>query len=99
MATRQGTVKKTAFSEFQNIRANGIIAIKLVSTDELAWVKPTTGKSEIILISKMGHSIRFNEEDVRETGAEHAEKRDGDREQGTDVAEEGPGSVAPCGHA
>jgi DNA gyrase subunit A len=68
MATRQGTVKKSPISEFKNIRANGIIAIKLSADDDLVWVKPTTGKDEVILISQQAHSIRFNEQDVRETG-------------------------------
>ncbi len=68
MATKQGTVKKTAIEEFQNIRANGIIAIKLADTDELSWVRPTTGEDEVILITKNAFSIRFNETDVRETG-------------------------------
>lgn len=68
MATKQGTVKKTTLEEFANIRANGIIAIKLADNDELSWVKPTTGKDEVILITRQAHSIRFNEGDVRETG-------------------------------
>jgi DNA gyrase subunit A len=68
MATKQGTVKKTPISEYSNIRANGIIAIKLASGDELSWVRPTTGNSEVILITKFAQSIRFSEKDVRETG-------------------------------
>ncbi len=68
MATKQGTVKKTSLEEFANIRANGIIAIKLAGTDELTWVKPTNGHDEVILITRNAHSIRFHEQDVRETG-------------------------------
>lgn len=68
MATKLGTVKKTPISEYSNIRANGIIAIKLAAGDELSWVRPTTGKDEVILITKFAQSIRFSEEDVRETG-------------------------------
>ena len=67
-ATKNGTVKKTPISEYSNIRANGIIAIKLSLGDELIWVKPTKGNDEVILITKMAHSIRFNEQNVRETG-------------------------------
>lgn len=68
MATKLGTVKKTSLEEFQNIRANGIIAIKLADTDELIWVRPTSGSDEVILITKEAMSIRFHESDVRETG-------------------------------
>jgi len=68
MATRLGVVKKTALEEFENIRANGLIAIKLADDDELAWVKPTTGDNEVVLITKKARSIRFNEDDVRATG-------------------------------
>lgn len=68
MATKKGTVKKTEIKEFDNIRSNGLIAIALTNDDELIWVKPTTGESEIILVTKEAKSIHFKEEDVRETG-------------------------------
>lgn len=68
MATRKGLVKKTLLTEYDNIRSNGIISIKLDDTDELAWVKPTTGESEIILVTRQAKSIHFRETDVRETG-------------------------------
>jgi len=68
MATEQGTVKKTDISEFEQIRSNGLISIRLAENDNLIWVKPTTGNNEIILITKNGRSIRFNEKNVRETG-------------------------------
>lgn len=68
MATKLGTVKKTAIAEYDNIRSNGLIAITLVGNDELIWVKPTTGESEIMLVSQQAKSIRFKEEDARETG-------------------------------
>ena len=67
-ATKKGTVKKTLISEYNNIRANGIIAIKINAGDELIWVKPTKGDDSIILITKFAHSIKFNETNVRETG-------------------------------
>jgi DNA gyrase subunit A len=67
-ATKKGTVKKTKLSEFESIRSNGLISIKLEKEDELGWVVPTTGEDEIILITKFGRSIRFKEEDVRDTG-------------------------------
>jgi DNA gyrase subunit A len=68
MVTKDGIVKKTDIKEFEKIRANGLIAIKLQSKDELAWVKPTTGEDEIILITAEGKSIRFSEKDVRPLG-------------------------------
>lgn len=68
MATKKGTVKKTALKDFDNIRSNGLIAIALADNDELIWVKPTTGESEIILVTKEAKSIHFKESDVRETG-------------------------------
>jgi DNA gyrase subunit A len=68
MATKYGVVKKTKLEEFENIRSNGLIAINLDDNDELIWVKPTKGTNEIILASKNAKSIKFNEQDVRETG-------------------------------
>jgi DNA gyrase subunit A len=68
MATNMGTVKKTDITEFSNIRSNGLISIKLDAGDELKWVRPTTGEDDIIIITKMGRSIRFKESDVRQTG-------------------------------
>ncbi len=68
MATKKGTIKKTLISEFANIRANGIIAIKLASDDDLIWVRPTDGNDDIILITRNAQSIRFTEKDIRETG-------------------------------
>jgi DNA gyrase subunit A len=68
MATKKGVVKKTTLSEYDNIRSNGLIAITLMPNDELIWVKPTTGKNTIILVTQEAKSIHFKEEDVRETG-------------------------------
>ncbi len=68
MATKNGIVKKTAISEFEHIRKNGMIAIKLNSGDELSWVKLTNGNDQIIIITKNGMSIKFSEKDVRPMG-------------------------------
>ena len=67
-ATRQGTVKKTALSEFGNVRKGGIIAITIDPTDTLIDVKLTNGSNEVVLITREGMSIRFNEEKVRSMG-------------------------------
>ena len=66
--TRLGTVKKTALEDFGNVRAGGIIAIGIEPGDTLIDVKQTTGANEVVIITKDGMSIRFNEEDVRSMG-------------------------------
>ncbi len=68
MSTKWGTVKKTPFKDFANIRSNGIIAIKLETQDELLWVKLTNGKKNVILIAKNGKAIVFKEMEIRPTG-------------------------------
>ena len=68
MATRNGMVKKTDISEYQNVRKTGLTAIVLRDNDELIEVKATNGDDDIFLITKKGMSIRFNEKDVRQTG-------------------------------
>ena len=68
MATRQGIVKKTALSEYNNIRTNGLNAIALQEDDQLIEVKRTSGHDEIFLASNAGQMIRFLETDVRPTG-------------------------------
>lgn len=67
MVTRNGTVKKTKISEFDNIRQSGKISIKLDRDDSLKWVKPTTGSDHVLLVSFEGKSIKFKEDDVRTT--------------------------------
>ena len=61
-------MKKTALEEFGNVRAGGIIAIGIEPGDTLIDVKLTTGSNEVVIITKDGMSIRFNEEDVRSMG-------------------------------
>jgi DNA gyrase subunit A len=68
MTTKNGVVKKTVVEDFENIRSTGLIAINLDEGDELDWVRATTGKDEIMLVTKEGRSILFNEEEVRDTG-------------------------------
>ncbi len=65
MATQGGRVKKTKIEDYQGIRQSGLIAIRLKDEDKLKWVKPTSGKDNVILVSAKGKSIRFSEEDVR----------------------------------
>lgn len=68
MATAQGVVKKSALSEFENLRSNGLIAIKLAAGDALVRVRPTTGKDDVLMLTRNGQSIRFAEGDVRPMG-------------------------------
>ena len=68
MATKKGTIKKTAIKDFYNIRSNGLIAIKLDEGDELKWVQGTTGANDVVISTSAGQAIRFNEKDVRAMG-------------------------------
>ncbi|MBI2310646.1 DNA gyrase subunit A [Candidatus Collierbacteria bacterium] len=66
--TKDGTVKRTKIGDYQNIRNNGLIALKLEKADQLVWVNRTVGTDHILLVTKHGKSIRFPEGDVRATG-------------------------------
>ena len=68
MATREGMIKKTPYEDFRNLRKNGLIAINLKEGDELIGVELTGGEDEILLSSRKGMSIRFNESHVRPMG-------------------------------
>lgn len=67
MATKKGNVKKTKIGEYEKIRKNGLVAIKLEKGDELEWAKISSGSDEILLVSHDGKSIRFHEKEVRPT--------------------------------
>lgn len=68
MATKNGLIKKTLLSEYENIRQNGKIAIKLNEGDELIGVGFTKENDEIIVASSAGRCVRFNEKEVRSVG-------------------------------
>ena len=68
MATRNGTIKKTKVEDFKNVRKSGLIAIKLRSDDSLEWVKECSDENEILMVSRNGKSIRFNQKDARPMG-------------------------------
>lgn len=68
MATTKGTIKKTALKDYENIRTNGLITIKLDDGDELRWVRGTTGENDIIISTSAGQAVRFNEKEVRPMG-------------------------------
>ena len=68
MVTKNGIIKKTAISEFENVRRSGLIAILLKEGDLLKKVRKTGGEDEIILVTKNAKSIRFKEKDIRPMG-------------------------------
>ncbi|HYM65548.1 MAG TPA: DNA gyrase subunit A, partial [Candidatus Sulfotelmatobacter sp.] len=68
LTTKNGTVKKSSLSEFENIRRSGILAIKLDKDDELVWSKLTRGDDDILIVSRNGKSIRFSEKSARPMG-------------------------------
>ena len=68
MVTKNGTIKKTKITEYENVRKNGLIAINLRDDDELIEVKQTASDEEEFLVTKYGMCIRFKDTDVRPTG-------------------------------
>lgn len=68
MSTNLGTMKKTEIKEFANVRRSGLIALKINAGDSLSWVRPSTGKDDISIVTEQGQSIRFNEKDLRAMG-------------------------------
>jgi DNA gyrase subunit A len=68
MCTENGTVKKTDFEQFSNVRKSGLIAIKLKDGDSLKWVKQVEEGQEVMIVTQKGKSIRFDQDDVRPMG-------------------------------
>jgi DNA gyrase subunit A len=66
--TRNGTIKKTALSEYSNVRSTGVKGIKIEDGDELINVQVTSGTNDIVLATRHGLSVRFHEQDVRSMG-------------------------------
>ena len=92
MLTHQAYIKKVQMSEFANIRRSGIIAITLNDGDQLGWVRPSTGKSDVIIGTGDGMCIRYSEEELRPLGrsargVRAITLRDGDRIVGFDAIE------------
>ncbi len=93
MVTRNGIIKRTSVSEYKNVRKKGIIAVNLDEGDELAWVKLTSGNDDLLVATKKGMCIRFNESDARvlgrtARGVKAIELADGDEVIGFDVLKE-----------
>ena len=88
-ATRNGTIKKTEFGAYNTpIKADGIIAIKILEDDELIAVRRTSGHDDIIMVSRSGQAARFNEEQVRAMG------RDTTGVRGMNVSQKGNAVLA-----
>jgi len=68
MVTRKGIIKRTELEAYKNVRKGGLIAISLDEEDELAWVRQTDGDSEVIIATRHGMAIRFNENEARPIG-------------------------------
>ena len=68
MATKNGTIKKTRAYEYRNVRKTGLLAITLKEDDELIAVKNTDGNARVLMVSKNGNVILFNEQDARLCG-------------------------------
>ncbi len=68
LCTRKGRIKRVPVSAFASVRSSGLIAMGLDDDDYLGWVRHTTGDQDLILVTRGGMSIRFNERDVRVMG-------------------------------
>lgn len=92
-ATRQGIVKKTVLSAYQNIRRDGIIALKIQEGDDLIGAEVTDGNQDILLTTRQGIAVRFGENDVRimgrvSTGVKGIDLRAGDEVVGMVVVQD-----------
>lgn len=94
MCTVRGTIKKTPFEQYQNVRSSGLIAINLDDGDELKWIRMTNGDNEVVISTSQGQAIRFHEKGARPMGrvargVRGIRLRPGDRVIGMDIVEPG----------
>ncbi|MDP2684622.1 MAG: DNA gyrase subunit A [bacterium] len=68
MVTKKGLIKKVDIEDFKAVRKSGLIAVKLKGDDMLEWVKPSTGKDDVIVVTSVGQAIRFREKQIRAMG-------------------------------
>jgi len=68
MVTQKGYIKRVSLSEFESVRPSGLIAISLEDGDMLGWVRLTSGKDDVILVTAMGRALRMKEDTVRAMG-------------------------------
>ena len=93
MVTKKGIIKRTKLSAYDTRRSGGLIAVILDEDDELAWVRCTNGNDDLLVATKNGMSIRFNENDARPIGrtargVKAIELAEGDEVVGMTVLEE-----------
>ena len=103
MATANGVIKKTVLSAYGNPRSNGVIAVKIDDDDNLIGVAVTSGTDEIILGTRDGMAIRFDEEQVRtmgrvSRGVRGIKLRTGDKVVDMVIVEEGCSLLTVCEH-
>ena len=94
MLTKQGVIKRTPLSAYENIRRSGLIAINLNDGDRLAWSGITSGGNELVVATKQGMAIRFAESDLRvlgrtATGVRAIRLAEGDEVVGAGIVREG----------
>ncbi len=94
MVTRKGIIKRISLNAYNTARKGGLIALELNEGDELAWVRMTDGTKQVIVATKKGYAIRFNETDVRPMGrlargVKALSLRDDDQVVGMSVVREG----------
>lgn len=85
MVTRQGLIKRTELSAFDNVRKKGLIALSLRDDDSLVWTRLTDGSKDLLVATRKGYCIRFNETDVRTMGRGAAGVRAIKLREGDDV--------------
>ncbi|MBK8822492.1 MAG: DNA gyrase subunit A [Anaerolineales bacterium] len=72
MMTARGKIKRVTMEEFASVRPSGLIAMSLEEGDHLGWVRQTSGKDEIIIVTENGQALRFSEDKVRSMGRQAA---------------------------
>jgi DNA gyrase subunit A len=102
--TKNGTVKKTALSEYSNVRVTGVKGIKIEEGDELINVQVTSGTNDIVIATRHGLSVRFHEQDARAmgrdtTGVKGVELSEGDAVIGMVVIKREATLMVVCEHA
>jgi len=94
MVTQKGLIKRVFLSEFDSVRPSGLIAINLKEDDSLGWVRLSSGKNDLMLITRKGYALRFQEKEVRQMnrpamGVIGIRLREKDEVVGMDIVEKG----------
>ena len=92
MATLAGRIKRVDLAEFASVRPSGLIAMSLEAKDELGWVRLTSGKDDVIMVTRKGQALRIAESDIRSMGRQAAgvagiKLKEGDQLASMDVVE------------